>query len=88
MSNPRVSIRQLIAALKDVQAKGIQYITIQQADTLCRYLEASPVLPPDIDREPYVQAHAQGCQHPKTVNIGTMQSPGGVLCLDCNAEIP
>ena len=34
-------------------------------------------------REPPV-----GCQHTKTADVGTLQSPGGQLCLECNQMLP
>ena len=83
MTEKRVSLRQLIAALEDMQAEKFAYVFTRTVTDICKHLEDSPT------NDPF-QRHTQAdeCQHTKTVNIGTMQSPGGALCLDCNTQIP
>lgn len=50
--------------------------TLRQIDGLLATLEEEP--------EPVKR---EGCQHARTVEVGTLGNPGGKLCLDCDQAV-
>jgi hypothetical protein len=88
MSAQRLSVRQLIAALQDMQAEKFQYVDKAFVLKLCHHLAASPLNDPFGHTEEPQPDAPTGCPHLHTADVGTMQQPGRKLCLDCDAQIP
>ena len=67
---------QIQQALTDVKAQLQR--TFRMVDGLLAALEAEPIEP----------VHPTGCPHAHVANVGTLNNPGGKLCLDCEQPIP
>lgn len=50
--------------------------TLKMVDGTLAALDADPPAPV-----------TDGCQHAKTIEVGTLGNPGGRLCLDCDQQV-